>query len=644
MKKTTTFLSLLALGSVAFAQSPRMSLYEEFTGENCGPCAGTNPTLDPILAANANNTIVLKWQVAIPSAPSSMTSLYQQNKIEIDARDAYYSISSAPNGRQDGQSQTVFGSTSDHPGYITAARLNASAAITSPFTIVMTRAWDATFSNVTVTGTITASNTYTTTGSNLKFRLVMAEKQVNYSVAPGSNGETQFNHVARKSFPDLTNGTAMSASWTATQTQTFSIVCPLPSYIWDKSEVEMVGFIQDDANKKVLQASLAAVSPVTNDAAAKSISNLPSISCATSFTPNVTVKNNGSNAITSMTLNPYVNGILNGTPLNWTGSLAAGATTVIPMNGITGLTAGTKTFSVSISPTVNGSTDFNLGNNGTNKSFAIVGAYTAAPIAESFSVATFPPTNWLLVNPDGNPATWQRVTSVGSQSTTQSAKYPAYNASAGDVDDLILPPSSFVGFTAVKLTFDVASAPYSSVTPEDEKLEVMVSTNCGTSWTTVFTKTAAALNTAPFTTASFVPTASQWRSEMVDLSAYANNATVLVKFVGTSDYGNNIYIDQVNLNTGFTGLENKQGDLQEVTLFPNPASTNTSLNVILKNQSEVTLSVVNNVGQLVYQNVSYLQSGSNTLNIDTKQFATGMYNIVLATDNGTIVKKLSVVK
>lgn len=218
MKKTTTLLSLLAVGTVAMAQSPRMSLYEEFTGENCGPCAATNPQLDPILAANANNTIVLKWQVAIPSAPSLATSLYQQNKTEIDARDNYYSISSAPNGRQDGQSQTVFGSTSDHPGYITAARLNASAAVTSPFTIVMNRAWNATFDAITVTGTITASGSYTTTGTNLKFRVVMAEKEVNYASAPGSNGETQFHHVARKSFPDLANGTAMANTWAAAQT------------------------------------------------------------------------------------------------------------------------------------------------------------------------------------------------------------------------------------------------------------------------------------------------------------------------------------------------------------------------------------------------------------------------------------------
>lgn len=642
MKKTTTLLSFLAVGTVALAQSPRMSLYEEFTGENCGPCAATNPQLDPILAGNSNNTVVLKWQVAIPSAPSSATSLYQQNKTEIDARDNYYSISSAPSARQDGQSPTVFGATSDHPGYTTATILNTAAAVTSPFTIVMNRAWNATYDAITVTGTITATGSYTTTGTNLKFRVVMAEKEVNYAVAPGSNGETQFHHVARKSFPDLANGTAMSNTWAAAQTQTFSIVCNLPSYIWDKSQVEMVGFIQDDANKKVLQSVLASAVPLANDAAATAAS-LPAITCSTSLVPQVTVKNNGSNAITSMTINPFVNGTANGAAINWSGNLAVGASTTITMNPITALTSGSKTFSVNIASTVSGSTDYNLGNNATTRTFAVIGAYTATSTSESFSVSTFPPTNWIVVNSDGNAATWQRVTSAGSQSTTQSARYPAYAAPEGDADDFILPPTNLSGFTSVKLNFDVASAPYSS-TPEDDELQVKVSTDCGATWATVYDKVGASLNTAPATTSNFIPNATQWRAESVDLTAYANKPNVLVKFVGVSGYGNNIYIDQVNLTAGFTGVKNIDENFKSVELFPNPATSQTSVSLTLSEASEVSVTVLNNVGQIIYQTVAGLQAGANTVNIDTKAYAAGIYNVVVASENGSVVKKLSVVK
>lgn len=635
----------MALTTAGFAQSPRMSLYEEFTGENCPPCASTNPGLDVKLAANANNTIPLKWQVAIPSAPTSLTSLYQQNKAEIDARDSYYSISSAPNGRQDGQSQAVFGATgtsADHPANVTATLLNNAAAVTSPFTIAMNRAWDASFSTITVTGTLTATGNYTTTGTNLKFRLVMTEKEVHYAVAPGSNGEKDFHWVARKSFPDLANGTAMSNTWTIGQSQTFTVVCALPSYIWDKSKVEMVGFIQDDANKKVIQAGLAAAAPLQDDAAATSVSGLPAMTCNTSLTPSAVIKNNGANAITSMTINPFVNGVANGASINWTGNLAAGATTTVALNPITALTSGSSTFSLSIASNVNGGVDYNLGNNSTTAKFSVVGTYGAAPIVESFSSATFPPANWILINPDGGSDTWARSTSAGSQSTTQSVRYPAYLAAAGDVDDLVLPPVSLSGITSPVLVFDVASAAYSS-TPENDKLEVMVSTNCGLTWTTLYSKAGAALNTAPFTTSSFVPTTAQWRGESINLSAYANNATVLVKFVATSDYGNNFFVDQINLLQA-TGIENINSNFTAVELFPNPTSSETSVNISLVKSADVTINVLNTVGQNVYQTTSTLNGGTNKVNIDTKNFAAGIYNVVVTSENGSITKKLSVIK
>ncbi len=646
MKKTSTFLGLLAITTIGFAQSPRMSLYEEFTGENCAPCSGTNPVLDPILAANSNNTIPLKWQVAIPSAPSSLTSLYQQNKTEIDARDAYYSISSAPSGRMDGQSQAVFGASgtnADHPANITATILNNAAAVTSPFTVTMDREWDATFSTITCTVNITASANYTTTSTNLKFRLVMTEKEVIYATAPGTNGEKEFHYVARKSFPSLVNGTAMSNTWTTGQTQSFTVACVLPSYIWDKGQVEMVGFIQDDANKKVLQAVLGAKVGLTDDAAAASVSGLTAVSCTTTLVPQVTVKNNGTNTLTNMTLNAYVNGAANGAPYAWTGTLASGATTNITMNPITGLSSGSNTFSVSIT-NVNNANDYNLLNNAQIQKFATIGTYNPAPIVQGFTTTTFPPTNWILVNPDGGSATWARSTSAGGFGlTTNSTRYNSYNAPAGDMDDLFLPAMSLAGISTPKMSFDMAYTGYTASTPENDQLELKVSTDCGSTWTTLYTKAGANLGTAPATTSNFVPTASQWRTEVVDLVNYLNASELLVKFVATSDYGNNIYVDNINLS-GSVGIFDADKNISSIELFPNPTSASTSLKINAANSSKATISVLNAMGQIVLQINESLITGFNTINLDTKQLSSGIYDVVISSNNGVTTKKLAVTK
>src|ERR1043166_794080 len=133
MKKFFTATFALFTGLCINAQSPRVSLYEEFTGENCGPCFQTNPGLNAKLlsALNATRVVAIKWQVPIPSAPSTTWSLYQTDKPEIDWRYKATSaggygyipaVAYAPFGKIDGQSQAVFGATGnnvDHPFNLT---------------------------------------------------------------------------------------------------------------------------------------------------------------------------------------------------------------------------------------------------------------------------------------------------------------------------------------------------------------------------------------------------------------------------------------------------------------------------------------------------------------------------------------------
>src|SRR5688572_15326330 len=134
MKKLLfTFSILFFASSFILAQTPRLSLFEEFTGENCGPCAQTNPGLNNTLTLNVAKVVAIKWEVPIPSAPTKTWSLYQTNKTEIGWRSGYYANNFAPEGRIDGQKLTVFGAGTDHAGDLTTTVINNAAAVTSPF-------------------------------------------------------------------------------------------------------------------------------------------------------------------------------------------------------------------------------------------------------------------------------------------------------------------------------------------------------------------------------------------------------------------------------------------------------------------------------------------------------------------------------
>jgi hypothetical protein len=593
---------------------------------------------------NTPKIVAIKWQVPIPSAPSNTWSLYQTNKVEIDwrwktlASGGYGytpAINSAPSSKIDGQEASVFGASSGHPANLNNNVISSAAAVPSEFSINMTRAWNQAYSAVNLTVNIQATQSFSATG-NLIFRLVMIERHVHFVTAPGTNGEKDFEDVAVKSFPTLQNGTPMTAgTWSVGQTQTFTINCPLPSYIRDKSEIAFVGFIQDDGNQKVAQAGLANSEGLSNDAKAIS-AFVPNLSCTNTIAPDVTIKNNGNNGITNFTITPYIDGIIK--PIfSWSGNLAVGASTTMAIGSIS-VSGGSHTFSYNISA-VSG-TDNNLVNNSATTKFVTISNYQTTPIVEGFT-STFPPLKWSTFNATSGPS-WVKSTSCGGFGlSSESTKMDFYTYAVGTINELILPPINLAGAITPTLTFDLAYATYAT---EADKLEVFVSDDCGDNWTNVYDKSGTNLNTAPATTSPFVPSAAQWRKESVNLFGYSN-PSILIKFVATSAYGNNLYIDNVNLSQlNPVGIFSSPLSNINIEVFPNPTSGDFNLTVNSINNSNYRINLINSLGQVIFEKNFNFSIGINNIQIDTKQYPEGIYNVVLESNSLKSTKKITIIK
>jgi PKD repeat protein len=122
---------------------------------------------------------------------------------------------------------------------------------------------------------------------------------------------------------------------------------------------------------------------------------------------------------------------------------------------------------------------------------------------------------------------------------------------AGNMDEVRTQRLNFTGYSSAQLTFDVAYAAYNATYVDG--LDVAVSTDCGATWTTVYSKTgstvaAGNLPTAAATTALFVPTAAQWRTETVSLNSYIGQANVQIAFKNIAAYGNALYVDNINIS------------------------------------------------------------------------------------------------
>jgi hypothetical protein len=167
----------------------------------------------------------------------------------------------------------------------------------------------------------------------------------------------------------------------------------------------------------------------------------------------------------------------------------------------------------------------------------------------------------------------------------------------------------------------------------------MISNNCGTSWTTLYNKSGAALSTRPATTSNFAPTAAEWRNEVVDLSNYVGQ-NVIIKLKATSAYGNNLWLDNINV-TQVAGIADVTKG-ETLNVYPNPTSGLLQVDANITNNGDLKVSVSDVLGNVVYSN-QFTQT-ANKFSIDLSNQANGMYFVKFENKNGVEIKKINVQK
>lgn len=171
----------------------------------------------------------------------------------------------------------------------------------------------------------------------------------------------------------------------------------------------------------------------------------------------------------------------------------------------------------------------------------------ALPITEGFTATTFVPAGWALVNLNNSSTTWVRSGTIGFAPTAgNSMVFDNFAYNDSDDDEVRMPGANLMGYSSASLVFDVAYARYDAT--YSDGLEVLVSSDCGATFTSVFSKSGTTLATAPDVTTSFTPNNTQWRTETVDLTPYIGNSKVIVAFRNLSGYGNRLFIDNINLS------------------------------------------------------------------------------------------------
>ena len=182
------------------------------------------------------------------------------------------------------------------------------------------------------------------------------------------------------------------------------------------------------------------------------------------------------------------------------------------------------------------------------------------PIIEDFQINSIP-NNWTIINDDGD-KTWEINELSGYNSSKSIYINNAEYAANGTYDDFILPPVNLSNTNSAHLNFHYAytlwTNPNSSQNWSDT-LIVYISQDCGITWTKIWEKAGTNLvtTTPVYHGYNWIPTGTNdWKFESISLLNYINQNDIVLKFRNVNQYENNLFIDNLNINTSITDINN----------------------------------------------------------------------------------------
>jgi hypothetical protein len=261
------------------------------------------------------------------------------------------------------------------------------------------------------------------------------------------------------------------------------------------------------------------------------------------------------------------------------------------------------------------------------------------PFNDGFDDSTNTMTDWTFIQNGMNDWQWDPSTGMlntGCMTVNNFAK------PAPVVTELISPAYNLSTVYNPTLFFSVSFA--GRTTGNYDKLQVFISNNCASTWSQIYSNTASSsLKTVPDDSSPFLPAqgSNEWKVVKQNLNPSLAQGTVRFKFVFTSGGGNNIFLDDINLEGMNTVGLSSSGVLPRLSVFPVPSEDR--LTVLLPvSGGASTLQMFDLVGREV-KNFEIGSQADDKLEISTGGLTDGMYMLRVNCDgrifNGSFVKQ-----
>lgn len=273
----------------------------------------------------------------------------------------------------------------------------------------------------------------------------------------------------------------------------------------------------------------------------------------------------------------------------------------------------------------------------------VLPAPASLPFLESFeSYTSLTGIEEWEVNDEGNNQKFN-ITTNAAHTGSKSAKLQNYGQSAGNIDELISSPVDLSGITSatnVALSFRYSYRQRSA--SDNEILKVMITNNCGNSWTVRKTIQGSLLSNQQSTSAWTPASIDDWVTvHMTNVTSSYWVENFRYKFRFESDGGNNLYIDDINIYAGTPSddiitADASISELDQVSglaAYPNPTDGDLSVRFDVSTTQQMNVNVTDLTGKVLQVNTVNANQGTNVVIISTSDFASGVYFLNVASGN-----------
>ncbi len=254
----------------------------------------------------------------------------------------------------------------------------------------------------------------------------------------------------------------------------------------------------------------------------------------------------------------------------------------------------------------------------------------SVPAVEGFeTVANLTGPEWFTTNPNADNTFG--ITSVAAYTGSKSTRIVNSTTMDGRLDELVSSTYDMSNATQVLVSFRYAYAKRTSTS--DDVLRFYISNDCGATWALrKILRGSTNLTTGGTTTSSFIPNGQgQWGfAEVTNISNTSLVPNFRFKFEFESDGGNNLYLDDINLNGAPVGVEELTASSSGLLVSPNPVADEAYAQFTLGKSGVVQLDLLDMTGRVVQRiHSASMAAGPQRLELPVRSLRPGIYFIRL---------------